>query len=163
MVRHVCSAVRPLTPSALPPGFPGAPALSQVRGPFDMSFPRAQVPPAPITPLSSGLAPGAGHRSSSNHIGSTPAPDVGLIGRPLAPIGRPSTSGITTPPSATSTSTGSLSTASPVPRSPSPKGVLGSSGPAADDDVIVSDSVLPARLGLKADHSSRLLEAIGLD
>ena len=129
----------PLAPSALPPGFPGAPAPGPARGPFDMTFPRAQVPPAPIGPPSSGLAPGAGRRSSSNNIGSTPAPDVGLIGRPLAPIGRPSTSGTTTPPSATSTSTGSLSTASPVRRSPSPKGVLGSSALAADDDEIVSD------------------------
>jgi len=104
-----------------------------------MSFPRAPGPPAPIGPPSSGLAPGAGRRPSSNNIGSTPAPDVGLIGRPLAPIGRPSTSGTTTPPSATSTSAVSLSAASPVRRSPSPKGVLGSSALAADDDEIMSD------------------------
>ena len=139
-VRHVCSA-RSASRSilALPPRFPGTPSPGQARGLFNMSFPRAQVLPVPITPLSSGLSPSAGHRSSSYNIGSTPAQDVGLIGRPLAPKVRPSTSGTPTPPSATSTSTGSLSTASPMRHLPSPKGVLGSSALAADGDEIVSD------------------------
>ena len=93
-VRHVCSArsaSRSISTSAH-----GTPSPGQARGLFNMSFPRAQVPPVPITPLSSGLSPDAGHRSSSNNIGLTPVPDVGLIGRPLAPIGRPSTSGTPT-------------------------------------------------------------------
>jgi hypothetical protein len=42
-----------------------------------MSFPPR--PQAPIAPPSSGLAPGAGRRGSSNDISATPAPDVGLI------------------------------------------------------------------------------------
>ena len=109
-----------LAPSSLPPGFPAAPDPGPTLGLFDMSFPPR--PQAPIAPLSSGLAPGAGHRGSSNNISVMPAPDIGLIGRPIAPIAWPSTSGTTTPPSATSTSAAAstLSTASPVRRSPSP-------------------------------------------
>jgi len=64
------------------------------------------------------LAPGANRRSS--------IVDPGPITRPLAPIARPTTG-----------DTGSGS-ASPVRRSPSPKGVLGSSALAADDDEVVS-------------------------
>ena len=56
-------------------------------------------PQAPMAPPSSGLAPGAGRRGSSNNISTTPAPDVGLIGRPIVPIARPSMSRTTTPPS----------------------------------------------------------------
>ena len=125
-VRHICSA-RSASRSICTSARVSWRTHGQARGPFDMFFPRAQVLLAPITLLSLGLVPGAGHRSSSNNISSTPAPDIGLIGHPLGPIRRPSTSGTTTPPSATSTSTRSLSTASPVRRSPSPKGMLDSS------------------------------------
>ena len=68
-VRHDCSA-RSASHSilALPPRFHGTPSPGQARGLFNMSFSRAQVPPVPITPLSSGLSPSAGHRSSSYNI-----------------------------------------------------------------------------------------------
>ena len=81
-VRHVCSA-RSASSSISTSTQVSWHTFGQARGLFNMSFPRAQVPPVPITPLSSGLSPDTGHRSSSNNIGSTPALDVGLIGRPL--------------------------------------------------------------------------------
>jgi hypothetical protein len=109
----------PLTPSALPRNFgAGAP-------PFDPSYSRGLGPAAPIgppkTPITTSsstmLPPGPSRRASM--------PDPGPVARPIAPIARP---------------TGDASTSgsgSPNRRSPSPKGVLGSSALAADDDEVV--------------------------
>ncbi|OBZ74306.1 Stress response protein nst1, partial [Grifola frondosa] len=124
--RHRCrpvhSARTPSTgPSALPRGFGNGP-------PFETGFSRGLVPPAPIAPPSRALqnslaspttmlAPGPSNRA--------PAADPGPITRPIAPIARP-----------TGEASGSGST-SPSRRSPSPKGVLGSSALLADDDEVV--------------------------
>lgn len=115
------SPTSPLAPSAIPRNYGmGGPAP-----PFDPPFPRvapivtpAPIAPPPKTPLPpSSLAPGANRRAS--------VPDPGPITRPIAPIARPSE------PSGSGSG-------SPVRRSPSPKGVLGSSALAADDDEVVS-------------------------
>ena len=135
----------PPLPPSLGRGF--NPAL----GAFDPPFPRVSiggnvnminggVPPSPIgpppkskTPLASSstmpLAPGSGRRSSVP-VYSEAGP--GPVARPqVAPIARPGT-GVTSG----SGEAGSSTSGSPR-RSPSPKGVLGSSALAADDDEVV--------------------------
>ncbi|THH33340.1 hypothetical protein EUX98_g820 [Antrodiella citrinella] len=110
----------PLAPSALPRTF-GA------NGPFEPAFGRNTTPLAPIAPPSKIL----------QHSNSLPSPtqaitggrrasvnDPGPITRPVAPIARPAGD------------SGSGST-SPSRRSPSPKGFLGSSALAADDDEVI--------------------------
>ncbi|KAJ3476919.1 hypothetical protein NLI96_g10824 [Meripilus lineatus] len=114
-----------LSPSVLPRGF-GVPVA-----PVDPQHTQVMPhqPPPPIAPPSKAvqnplasptqLAPGS-RRSSA------PAPDPGPITRPVpAPIARPA-----------GDSTGSGST-SPSRRSPSPKGVLGSSALLSDEDEVV--------------------------
>lgn len=110
-----------LAPSALPPNFGLGPA-------FEPGFGRGLAPAAPIGPPSKSvqnplgppqsLAPGISRRAS--------IPDPGPVARPIAPIARPGGDG----------------TGSPSRRSPSPKGVLGSSALTADDDEVVP---LPGR------------------
>jgi hypothetical protein len=110
-----------LAPSALPPNF----GLGSA---FEPGFGRGLAPAAPIGPPPKGiqnplgtsqpLAPGPSRRTS--------VLDPGPVARPIAPIARPSGDG----------------TSSPSRRSPSPKGVLGSSALTADDDEVVP---LPGR------------------
>ena len=135
----------PPLPPSIGRGFNPAP------GAFDPPFPRVSiggnvnmmnggVPPSPIgpppkskTPLASSstmpLAPGSGRRSSVPvHAEAGPGP----VARPqVAPIARPGT-GVTSG----SGEAGSSTSGSPR-RSPSPKGILGSSALAADDDEVV--------------------------
>ena len=93
------------------------------------------VPP----PGSAMLAPGQGRRASAPVLnlqqqGANDASGPGPITRPMAPIARPMVGGSAGGNGeATSSSSGS-----PSRRSPSPKGVLGSSALAADDDGVVS-------------------------
>jgi hypothetical protein len=95
-------------------------------------------PPKPKTPLASTstpgpsiLAPGQGRRGSIAVLNTaTEAAGPGPITRPIAPIARPPGG-----PSAEGASSGS---GSPNRRSPSPKGILGSSALAADDDEVVA-------------------------
>jgi hypothetical protein len=120
-----------LAPSALPRNFGAGP-------PFDPGYGRGLSPAAPIgpppkTPVSSTpsmLPPGPSRRAS--------IPDPGPVARPIAPIARPS-----------GDAPGSGS-GSPNRRSPSPKGVLGSSALAADDDEVVPPPgrrVVPGAVG----------------
>lgn len=127
-----------LAPSALPRNFTAGSGP-----PFDQSFNRGP-PVSPIGPppkakpssLSSSpsaptilsLVPGQGRRGSLLLTG-----DPGPIGRPvLAPIARPSVSG-----PSNGTGEGSSGPGSPIRRSPSPKGVLGSSALVEDGDEVV--------------------------
>lgn len=95
-------------------------------------------PPKPKTPLASTsascppmLAPGQGRRGSIAVLNTpTEATGPGPITRPIAPIARP--------PGGTSAEGASSGSGSPNRRSPSPKGTLGSSALAADDDEVVA-------------------------
>ena len=155
----------PLSPSVLPRGFNGGssfdPAFS--RGiPIGVGVPISSgsaVPPSPIGPpakvakpsaqsttstSASGpslLAPGQGRRASAPVLnlqvqgGSNDASGPGPITRPMAPIARPVAGGGPAGGNGEANSSGS---GSPNRRSPSPKGTLGSSALAADDDEVVS-------------------------
>jgi len=167
----------PLTPSTLSQGFNGGPSfdstfnrsmtmpsigVSITRG--SVGLPPSSNPPTPIgppktktpltatsTPGPSMLAPGAGRRGSAilnasvlnDSPAASPVIGVGLgpITRPMAPIARPTT--------AANEGTTSSGSGSPNRRSPSPKGTLGSSALAADDDGVVQ-TVSPRRVGSKA-------------
>ena len=95
-------------------------------------------PPKPKTPLASTsapgapmLAPGQGRRGSVAVLNTpTEATGPGPITRPIAPIARP--------PGGTPAECASSGSGSPNRRSPSPKGTLGSSALAADDDEVVA-------------------------
>jgi len=95
-------------------------------------------PPKPKTPLASTsapgpsmLAPGQGRRGSVAVLNTaTEATGPGPITRPIAPIARP--------PGGSSAEGASSGSGSPNRRSPSPKGTLGSSALAADDDEVVA-------------------------
>lgn len=134
----------------VPPSLgPSAPRGFSAGHPFDPpGFSRTLAPPAPIGPPSktaqnpmaspTQLAPGPlGRRSSMADPGPIGRPTAPIT--PIAPIARPA-----------GEPTGSGST-SPSRRSPSPKGVLGSSALAADDDEIVRApgrrSVAPGAVG----------------
>jgi hypothetical protein len=122
-----------LAPSAVPRGFGTGP-------PFDPGFSRGLAPPAPIAPPS---------KAAQNPLASptqlAPRPpgrrpsmvDLGPIGRPVPPIAPPPIAPIARPPG----EPGGSGSTSPSRRSPSPKGVLGSSALAADDDEIVTAPV----------------------
>ncbi|KZT21322.1 hypothetical protein NEOLEDRAFT_763368 [Neolentinus lepideus HHB14362 ss-1] len=146
----------PFTPSTPYGGFvpgppiqPGPPSLGASalprtfgNGPtFEASVFGRGLPPPPIAPPSKAvgnslaspppsLAPGPSRQPSN--------PDPGPITRPVAPIARPAASG---------DNSGSAGSGSPVRRSPSPKGTLGSSALAADDDEVVT---APSRRGVNA-------------
>ncbi|KAG9311132.1 salt tolerance down-regulator-domain-containing protein [Chiua virens] len=121
-----------LAPSALPRGF-GSPS------PFDPPFSRGLPQPAPIGPPSKAvpnplasptLIPAGPSRKAS-------LPEPGPVARPvsIAPIAPPAPiAPIARPTTGEASGSGS---GSPVRRSPSPKGVLGSSALAADDDEVV--------------------------
>lgn len=161
-----------LTPSTAPQGFNSSPSFEPsfnrsisiplIGTPRSGGLPSSNKPPTPIgppktktplatipTPGSSMLAPGAGRRGSailnagtlndspvSSPVNSGPGP----ITRPMAPIARPTT---------TTNESTSSSSGSPNRRSPSPKGTLGSSALAADDDGVVQ-AVPLRRVGPKA-------------
>jgi hypothetical protein len=132
-----------LAPSPLPRNFSaGGPA-------FDPAYNRGVIggglppPVAPIGPPPKGkasiaasgsapsllsLAPGQGRR------GSVLADGPGPVARPIAPIARPTTAGTS------GGGEGSSGSGSPVRRSPSPKGVLGSSALVEDGDEVVMAS-----------------------
>ncbi|KAH8114975.1 hypothetical protein DFH11DRAFT_1590736 [Phellopilus nigrolimitatus] len=123
----------PLGPSAMPRAYGTGP-------PFEPGFGRGLAPAAPIGPPKVGLpnhvnSPGmiAGPSAPTRRV-SAAAADPGPITRPIAPIARP-TNGMNGDASGSGSGSGG---ASPSRRSPSPKGVLGSSALAADDDEVVS-------------------------
>lgn len=145
----------PPYPRGGPPGLPsGMP--SPIGPPSKPKTPMAGPSGSPTTPGGgpgagppSSLAPGSGRRSIhtlSDVPGSSapPAPpllqNLGPISRPIAPIARPtgSTSAAANGGGAENPSPGSTS---PVRRSPSPKGLLGSSALAADDDEVVPAAI----------------------
>lgn len=132
-----------LAPSAIPRSFGNTAGGQQS---FDQTYARnlaPSLPPAPIGPpskvnvLSSptiGMGPGVGPPVRRSSVIADPGP----IGRPIAPIARPSGSGSGDTTVGTTGSGSSRSGAtSPIRRSPSPK-VLGSSALAADDDEVVT-------------------------
>lgn len=99
--------------------------------PSPIGPPKAKAPlPSTSAPGPSMLAPGQGRRPSILSAESS-GPGPGPITRP-APIARPTASNV-----GETASNGS----SPSRRSPSPKGILGSSALAADDDEVVSRRV----------------------
>jgi hypothetical protein len=107
---------------------------------FDQGFGRGLGAPAPIGPPKMGgisasvtspaIAPGSAIQPPRR---MSAAADPGPITRPIAPIARPAANGDI---SGSSSNSGN---ASPIRRSPSPKGVLGSSALAADDDEVVTN------------------------
>lgn len=123
-----------LAPSVLPRGF-GSPS------PFDPPFNRGLPQPAPIGPPSKSaqnpLASPTMLAAGPSRKASLPEPGPGPVARPIpiAPIAPPAPIAPIARPNTGETS-GSRS-GSPVRRSPSPKGVLGSSALAADDDEVV--------------------------
>lgn len=147
-----------------PPGTPLAPPRNFNGPPFDANFNRGMpmgipinnIPagaPAPIgppknklpaastsVPNASMLAPGQGRRSSIPLLSTqSDSPVPGPITRPnIAPIARPTATGVG--------ETASSGSGSPSRRSPSPKGIFGSSALAADDDEVVS-ATGPRRVG----------------
>ena len=164
----------PLTPSTVSQGFNGGPSFDPMfnrsmtmpsiitRG--SVGLPPSSNPPTPIgppktkpplattsTPGPSMLAPGAGRRGSAilnaSVLNDSPVASpiigagLGPITRPMAPIARPTT--------AANDGTTSSGSGSPNRRSPSPKGTLGSSALAADDDGVVQ-TISPRRVGSKA-------------
>ncbi|KAH0580052.1 hypothetical protein H2248_002866 [Termitomyces sp. 'cryptogamus'] len=134
-----------LAPSPLPRNF--APSAGQ---PFDPAFgnanrsvsispigpplkikPPGPLPASPSAPSVLSLAPGQRRRGSLLSV--DPGPIVPPISRPIvAPIARPSVSSSNT----NGNGEGSSSSSSPI-RSPSPKGVLGSSALVEDGDEVV--------------------------
>ncbi|KAL0573440.1 Stress response protein nst1 [Marasmius crinis-equi] len=151
-----------LGPSAVPrnfgaPGAPGGP-VGNAPSPYDPSFSRGLpggAPPAPIgpPPKSAGILPSSS--SSALASGTTmlspqqprrmsvvdPIGPPGPIGRPmasLAPIARPSVSGSGGGNTGESSGGPSSGSGSPIRRSPSPKGFLGSSALVADEDEVVT-------------------------
>ncbi|KAG8215173.1 hypothetical protein J3R82DRAFT_8688 [Butyriboletus roseoflavus] len=124
----------PLAPSALPRGF-GSPS------PFDGPFSRGLPQPAPIGPppktVQNPIASPTLLAAVPSRKASLPEPGPGPVARPvsIAPIAPPAPIAPIARPTTGETS-GSRS-GSPVRRSPSPKGVLGSSALAADDDEVV--------------------------
>lgn len=133
-----------LAPSALPRNF------SAGGSPFDPQFNRGigiggGLPPvapigpppkakatmstSPSAPSMLSLAPGTGRR------GSILTGDPGPVARPIAPIARPTVSS-----NNGGGGEGSSGPGSPNKRSPSPKGVLGSSALVEDDDEVVISS-----------------------
>ena len=134
-----------LAPSALPRNFaPGAgqpfdPAFSNATrnvpispiGPPPKSKPPGPLSASPSAPSVLSLAPGQGRRGSL--LSGDPGPIAPPIGRPIvAPIARPSVPSNNT----NGNGEGSSSSSSPI-RSPSPKGVLGSSALVEDGDEVV--------------------------
>ncbi|KAI5121483.1 hypothetical protein M0805_003938 [Coniferiporia weirii] len=126
-----------LGPSALPRTFGAGP-------PFEPGFGRGLAPAAPIGPPKVGLSnpltspimvPGPSGPTRRMSTAADLGPGPGPITRPIAPIARPMT---TVNGDAASGSGSGSGGASPSRRSPSPKGVLGSSALAADDDEVVS-------------------------
>ncbi|KAG6374123.1 hypothetical protein JVT61DRAFT_4768 [Boletus reticuloceps] len=124
----------PLAPSALPRGF-GSPSL------FDPPFNRGHPQPTPIGPPSktvqNPLASPTMFTVAPSRKTSLPEPGPGPVARPvpMAPIAPPAPiAPIARPTTGEASGSGS---GSPVRRSPSPKGVLGSSALAADDDEVV--------------------------
>lgn len=130
-----------LAPSALPRSF----GQHVASGPFDPSFIGRSVgtpAPAPIGPPSKQVLQGAHSHGSitspllppgSARRASLGILDPGPVARPIAPIARPEPSGPGT--------TGSNSPR----RSPSPKGVLGSSALIAEEDEVIAP---PSRRGV---------------
>jgi hypothetical protein len=122
----------PLAPSAVPRNFGVAPQ-------YDPSF-RAMGPGPATSPI------GPPSKAPQQSLNSAPAPpgkrasigDPGPVARPIAPIARP-----------TGEAPGSGS-GSPIRRSPSPKGILGSSALSPDDDEVIAPPtrrVNPAAVG----------------
>ncbi|KAH7911254.1 hypothetical protein BJ138DRAFT_1151105 [Hygrophoropsis aurantiaca] len=151
-----------LAPSALPRNF-GSPS------PFESTFNnRGLAPSTPIGPPSKAtqnvlssptmLAPGPSRRLS------IPDPGPGPVARPVsiapiapiappAPIARPTTG-----------ETSGSGSGSPVRRSPSPKGVLGSSALAADDDEVVPPPgrrIAPGAVGQSWGNNTSPRTAVG--
>lgn len=108
--------------------------------PAPIGPPKNKVPAASTSvPNPSMLAPGQGRRGSIPLLSTqSDSAGPGPITRPIAPIARPTTT--------TVGETASSGSGSPSRRSPSPKGVLGSSALAADDDEVVS-ATGPRRVG----------------
>ena len=155
----------PLSPSGIPRGFNGGsfdPAFNRIPVGVGVSIGSSSAALSPPTPSPIGpptkatkpptqgaaavspsmLAPGQGRRPSAPvqpQSASSDAPGPGPITRPMAPIARPIVGG-----NGEAASSGS---GSPNRRSPSPKGVLGSSALAADDDEVVSAHG-PRRVGV---------------
>ena len=118
--------------SALPP-----PTPSPIGPPVKAAKPPTQGTTLASTPGSSMLAPGQGRRASApmqQQGAGNDASGPGPITRPIAPIARPTAGG----PAGSNGEATSSGSGSPNRRSPSPKGVLGSSALAADDDEVVS-------------------------
>lgn len=148
-----------LGPSPIPRGFGSGP-------PFEPGFGRGLAPAAPIGPPKVATMQASISTPVMNPGPTVPvrrmssAADPGPITRPIAPIARP-TNGINGDHHSSSSAPGSGG-ASPSRRSPSPKGVLGSSALAADDDEVVTAPprrVVPAPVG-QVWHSPRSSAAI---
>ncbi|KAH7927190.1 hypothetical protein BV22DRAFT_297584 [Leucogyrophana mollusca] len=151
----------PLAPSALARNF-GSPS------PFETTFNRGLAPAAPIGPPSkvvqnvlaspTMLAPDPSRRASIPEPGPGPvarpvsiAPIASTV--PIAPIARPTTG-----------ETSASGSGSPSRRSPSPKGVLGSSALAADDDEVVPPPgrrVAPGAVGQSWGNNTSPRTAVG--
>ena len=139
-----------LGPSPMTRGFPSGP-------PFDTGFPRGLGPAAPIGPPKMGgltasmtspvIAPGSAAGTIQPPRRMSSAADPGPIGRPVGPIGpigpiapiaRPTANGDASGSGTGGHSSSNSGNASPIRRNESPKGVLGSSALAADDDEVVT-------------------------
>lgn len=123
----------------MPIGVPLAGSVNIPPGaPSPIGPPKAKPSMSSSVPAPPMLAPGTGRRGSVAAHGDSSMSGPGPITRPIAPIARPIAGG-----SGEGASSGS---GSPNRRSPSPKGILGSSALSPDDDEVVSTAG-PRRVG----------------